>query len=180
MTRLRETGRRFGRRHLGMGMNARSSRRLGWLSSAVLLALLAVFAVSSGAASTGAPTITTDKADYAAGSTVILTGAGWGSQEEVQIVVNDTINQSWQHKASVTADTDGGFTHSFTLPTYFVSDYDVTAKGPSGTVTTTFTDAPAKTDLDQCRNGPAATPNDCKDLAGSDGWQNGNVGDSQA
>ena len=34
--------------------------------------------------------------------------------------------------------------------------------------------------LDQCRNGAASTPNDCKDLGGSSGWVNGNVGASQA
>ena len=41
----------------------------------------------------------------------------------------------------MTADSNGNVTHSFNLPDWFVSDYDVTATGAqSGTVTTTFTD----------------------------------------
>ena len=35
-------------------------------------------------------------------------------------------------------------------------------------------------DLDQCRNGSAASPNDCKDFGGNTGWVNGNAGASNA
>ena len=35
-------------------------------------------------------------------------------------------------------------------------------------------------DLDQCRNGSAASPNNCLDLGGGTGWVNGNVGSSGA
>jgi len=90
-----------------------------------------------------APTITSDKADYPPGATVTLTGTNWANGELVHIVVNDTLGQTWKHVADVTADVGGSLTDVFSLPNYFVSDYDVTATGPtSGTATTTFTDAP--------------------------------------
>ncbi len=127
------------------------------------------------------PTIASDKADYSAGSTVTLTGANWAPSESVRIVVNDTIGQTWQRDVTVAAAADGTVKDVFSLPGYFVSNYDVTATGPiSGTARTTFTDAPASADLDQCRNGSAASPNDCKDFGGNSGWVNGNVGASQA
>jgi hypothetical protein len=40
--------------------------------------------------------------------------------------------------------------------------------------------APPKITLDQCRNGSAATPNQCEALGGSAGWVNGNAGASNA
>ena len=53
--------------------------------------------------------------------------------------------------------------------------YTVTATGPtSGAVTMTFTDAPAQIDLDQARNGTAASP------VSPVNFQNGNAGPSQA
>jgi len=91
-----------------------------------------------------APTIQSDKADYAPGSTVNLSGSGWQSGESVHIVVNDTYGATWKHDVYVTADASGNVTDSFPLPDYFVSDYDVTATGAqSGTATTTFTDGNA-------------------------------------
>ena len=94
---------------------------------------------------TGA-TIASDLADYPPGATVTLTGAGWASGESVHIVVNDTIGQTWKRDVTVTADPLGNVTDVFTLPNYFVSDYDVTASGlTSGDATTSFTDADATT-----------------------------------
>src|SRR3972149_6581738 len=60
----------------------------------------------------------------------------------------------------------------FSLPDYFVSDYDVTATGPiSGTATTTFTDLAIGT-YDQCSNddgdGYATGNTGCR-------WINGNL-----
>ena len=89
-----------------------------------------------------APTITSDKADYAPGSTVTLTGSGWQPGESVHINVNDTYGATWTRNVDVTADASGNITDSFSLPNSFVSDYDVTATGASGAVAkTTFTDA---------------------------------------
>ena len=39
--------------------------------------------------------------------------------------------------------------------------------------------APPAIDLEQCRNGAAADPNDCADLGGNEGWVTGNVGEQQ-
>jgi cytoskeletal protein RodZ len=75
------------------------------------------------------PSIASDKSDYAPGSTVTLTGSGWGAAELVHLLVNDTIGQTWQYTTDVTADLDGAFTASFQLPNSFVSNYDVTATG---------------------------------------------------
>ncbi|HEX4980790.1 MAG TPA: hypothetical protein VFV63_03795, partial [Ilumatobacteraceae bacterium] len=103
-------------------------------------------------APSGPPTIASDKLDYAPGETVTLTGTNWAAGESVRIVVNDTIGQTWRHDVTVTASSNGEIVDVFSLPTYFISDYDVTATGPiSGTATTRFTDAPIKT-YDQCSN----------------------------
>lgn len=40
--------------------------------------------------------------------------------------------------------------------------------------------APPKISLEQCRNGAAATPNNCEALGGSSGWVNGNAGAANA
>src|SRR6185503_11157679 len=118
------------------------------LSSLLLITMLLTLMMGSrlnaGAAplaQSGAPTITSDQADYLPGATVILTGAGWASGEAVHISVNDSAGQVWSYSADVVADSGGGFTNQFQLPDYFVANYSVTATGPSsGTATTTFTD----------------------------------------
>ena len=137
---------------------------------------------------TSAPSISSDKADYSPGGAVKLTGAGWASGEVVNIIVNDTIGQSWRLESGLNgapadpvADSGGGFTYSFNLPNTFVSDYDVTATGPiSGTATTTFTDKDTY-DWSQCKNdisggSPLAggTTNDNK--LDPCQWVNGNLG----
>ncbi len=146
----------------------------------VLFGGLAASAVSS---PTGA-TITSDQADYPPGALVTLTGAGWASGETVHIVVNDTIGQTWKLQSGQNgaapdpvADGSGAFTYSFNLPNYFVSDYDVSATGPtSGTATTTFTDVSIGT-YDQCSNdtGTGYTSGDtgCR-------WINGNLQSSNS
>ena len=130
-----------------------------------------------------APTISSDKTDYSAGSTVTLTGAHWAAGESVHIFVNDDAHQTWSLNSNPNpvADEHGGLVYKFDLPWWFIATYTVTAKGPtSGIATTTFSDAHAQANLDQCRNGSAASPNDCKDFGGNTGWVNGNVGASQA
>ena len=89
-----------------------------------------------------APTIQSDKTDYAPGELVTLTGSGWQPGESVHINVNDTFGATWTRNVDVIADASGNITDSFNLPSTFVSDYDVTATGAqSGTATTTFTDS---------------------------------------
>src|SRR3954452_8230555 len=133
---------------------------------------------------TGA-SITSDKADYAPGSTVVLTGASWASSETVHIVVNDTIGKTWKIESGLNgapadpvADSNGGFTYSFNLPNTFVSDYDVTATGPSsGTATTTFTDN-ISINMDQCQNGTNGS-DPCNDTDPTD-WARGDLVSSKA
>jgi hypothetical protein len=90
------------------------------------------------------PSISSDLVDYAPGSTVTLSGSGWGAGESVHLSVNDTIGQTWQYSADVVADLSGAFSASFQLPNTFISNYDVTATGAAGDrATTTFTDGNA-------------------------------------
>jgi hypothetical protein len=118
------------------------------------------------------PTIVSDKADYAPGETVTLTGENWADGEVVHIYVNDTLGSSWSRNVDVTASAAGQIVDAFSLPTWFVSNYNVIATGPiSGTATTTFTDMSIGT-YDQCANddgdGFGGDPGVCD-------WVNGNL-----
>jgi hypothetical protein len=87
------------------------------------------------------PSISSEKADYAPGETVTLSGSNWASGESVHIVVNDDAGQTWRRDVDVNADADGHVTDQFALPDWFVAVYSVSATGAqSGTATTTFTD----------------------------------------
>ena len=123
-------------------------------------------------APSGPPTIASDKADYAPGETVTLTGTNWAAGESVRIVVNDTYGSSWKRDVTVTASDVGVVIDVFSLPTWFVSNYNVVATGPvSGTATTTFTDSSVGS-YDQCSNDDGdgyATPDlGCR-------WTSGNL-----
>jgi hypothetical protein len=128
-----------------MRTKLRSKVTLLFIVCAALLAFagtaMAVVTDTSGTTATS-PTIQSDKADYAPGELVTLTGSGWQAGESVNIKVNDTYGASWSRNVDVTANANGEITDSFNLPDRFVSDYDVTATGSqSGTATTTFTDS---------------------------------------
>ena len=147
-----------------------------------LVGAVFMFAGSGGAAAASSPsptgaTITSNQADYPPGSNVTLTGAGWGIGESVQIHVNDDANQVWQYDGSAFAGLDGSFTHGFQLPNVFVANYSVTATGTtSGTATTTFTDANASANLDQCANGQSPCPRPMAAEFERHQWVNGNNG----
>src|SRR5215218_3567095 len=112
--------------------------------SALVVAGSAFASAAEGTSTTSAaPTVSSDKADYAPGELVTLHGSNWTAGESVHINVNDTLGQTWVRNVDVTADSNGEITDSFNLPNYFISDYDVTATGISGTVRTTFTDGNA-------------------------------------
>jgi hypothetical protein len=108
--------------------------------------LLAVPAIAfaqdvTGSTSPLVPTIQSDKADYAPGELVTLTGSGWQPGESVNIVVNDDVGQTWNRNVNVIADASGNITDQFKLPNMFVATYSVTATGASGAVaTSSFTD----------------------------------------
>jgi hypothetical protein len=128
-----------------MRTKLRSKATLLFIVCAALLSVagtaMAITADPSGSTSP-APTIQSDKADYAPGELVTLTGGNWKPGESVHINVNDTYGASWSRNVDVPADASGNITDSFNLPDWFVSDYDVTATGAeSGTATTTFTDS---------------------------------------
>ena len=59
------------------------------------------------------------------------------------------------------------------------SQYDYTESGNVG-IYTLKTASNASVSLEQCRNGAAASPNDCLELGGGTGWVNGNAGTTQA
>jgi hypothetical protein len=116
-----------------------------WLLFMICAVLIAVPGAAALAQDTGtspAPTIQSDKADYAPGELVTLNGSGWQPGELVHINVNDTYGATWTRNVDVIADASGNITDSFNLPDWFVSDYDVTATGAqSGTARATFTDS---------------------------------------
>jgi hypothetical protein len=112
------------------------------LFALVLLTALA-FASSSKAAveSPPPPSVWSDKADYAPGELVTLSGANWGPGEAVHIRVNDDAGETWRRDVDVTADESGAISDQFNLPDWFVAQYTVTATGASsGTATWSFTD----------------------------------------
>lgn len=125
-----------------MRTTLRSKVTLLFIVCAVLIAIPGAAALAQDTGTSPAPTIQSDKADYAPGELVTLTGSGWQPGESVHINVNDTFEASWSRNVDVIADASGSITDSFNLPDWFVSDYDVTATGAqSGTARTTFTDS---------------------------------------
>src|SRR5215216_1320583 len=125
-----------------MQTRLRSKVTLLFVLSALLLAIPAVAALAQDTGtSTAAPTIQSDKADYAPGELVTLTGSGWQPGESVNIVVNDEEGQTWSRNVDISADASGNITDQFNLPDWFVATYKVTATGElSGVATTSFTD----------------------------------------
>jgi len=74
--------------------------------------------------------IASDKADYAPGELVTLTGSGWQPGESVAVsVVDDGVaEERWQHDAIVTADENGDIVDRFNIAEWYVAQYYVTAR----------------------------------------------------
>jgi trimeric autotransporter adhesin len=127
-----------------MQAQARRFSRAGVMLIGLILALLTVVPAAKADLydpADWAPKVWSDKADYAPGERVTLTGAHWQPGETVHIRVNDDTGSSWDRDVDVTADETGAITDQFNLPDWFVAKYRVTATGASGAVaTTTFTD----------------------------------------
>jgi YDG domain len=125
-----------------MRTRLRSKVTVLFVLSALLLAIPAVAALAQDTGtSTAAPTIQSDKADYAPGELVTLTGSGWQPGESVNVFVNDEEGQTWSRNVDISADASGNITDQFNLPDWFVATYKVTATGElSGVATTSFTD----------------------------------------
>src|ERR671917_922150 len=127
-----------------MRTRLRSKVTLLFIVCAALLAVggtaIAITADPSGSTAP-APTIQSDKDDYAPGETVTLTGANWQPGESVHINVNDDEGSTWSRNVDVTADENGAIRDEFQLPDWLVATYKVTATGTqSGVATTSFTD----------------------------------------
>ena len=100
------------------------------------------------------PSITSEFADYAPGSTVKLIGEGWQPGEPVHISVDDSLDRAWTHESDPdpVAGASGGFEYQFQIAANFIATYTVVATGTlSGQATTTFTDAIQK-ELEQWAN----------------------------
>src|SRR4051812_28107754 len=106
----------------------------GRMKTGVFLALALIFAgvalllaipsgASTSAGTTPAPTIVSNQADYAPGSMVTLSGAGWGVGESVHIHVDDSLGQTWQYDTDVFAGLGGSFSSQFQLPATFIAVY---------------------------------------------------------
>src|SRR5918997_3805002 len=138
-SRLPNPLRRRGEENMCTRLKGRFSLLL--LSFAVLMFIFPamVFAQDTGGTSP-APTIQSDKDDYAPGETVTLTGANWQPGESVHINVNDDEGSTWSRNVDVTADENGAIRDEFQLPDWLVATYKVTATGTQpGVATTSFT-----------------------------------------
>src|SRR4051794_24470317 len=123
-------------------------RRIFALTVFGALMLTALVFASSGRAAIETPpppSVWSDKADYAPGEQVTLSGADWAAGESVHIRVNDDAGQTWNRDVDVTADENGAISDQFNLPDSFIAVYRVTATGAtSGTATWSFTDGNIK------------------------------------
>ena len=146
MSKAQDQKQRGGRRDL-----AWAAALAAWLVLLIVPAAASASDVFSGDLTGGAtdplgsPTIRSDKADYAPGETVVLTGDNWLPGERVHVRVNDNVGQSWVRDSDVNADASGSIRDEFQLPTSFIAEYAVTATGDaSGAAQTTFTDGNVK------------------------------------
>jgi hypothetical protein len=104
------------------------------------------------------PSVWSDKADYAPGEQVALSGANWAPGESVHIRVNDDAGETWRRDVDVTADESGAISDQFNLPDWFVAQYTVTATGASsGTATWSFTDGNVNAATVAMRNAACTT-----------------------
>lgn len=123
------------------------------------------------------PTVRSDKPDYQPGDVVTLMGERWLPNEEVSIRIRES-NGDPDTTLTTTTDASGFFSISqFQMNSqdkgvrFFVT---VTGQVSRWTAQTSFTDSGYN--LDQCANGPLASPVRCSGTA----WVNGNLNGSKA
>jgi len=163
-----------------------------------LLVGLAMLLAGFQPAAAETPVVTTDKADYAPGETVIVSGSNFAATTDYAIPVirpdgfivkgDGSFEDGWD---TVTTDADGDFVYEYILNgiegLYEVRVYDASWNDTGITdinnsvydetpvASVTFTDAPEKVEqLWQCQPGPNNVATfDCT-TAGPDGWKTGN------
>ena len=128
----------------------------------LIAGLLATLALPASAA-----TVATDKADYAPGETVVITGSGWEPGDTVVLVLHEDPQLDPDLQLTAVADANGDFTNSdFIVDVFDIGvTFTLTATGdPSGlTADTTFTDAPGT-----CGDGVVQSGEQC-DLGAANG-----------
>jgi len=150
---------------------------VGLIALGIVVALMLTAFAPAVRADEGEAFVTTDKPDYHPEEIVTIFGYHFLADWSVNVSVTrpDGNQSGWD----ATSTGNGSFETTYQLNGIF-GMYLVEATDGTHYANTTFTDAPSQIDLDQCRNGPAGSPDDCKDLGGGDGWVNGNAGASQA
>src|SRR5438128_5778567 len=109
-----------------------------------------------------AATVATDKADYAPGENVVITGSGWEPGETVNLVLYEDPALDPPLQLTAVADANGDFMNAdFIVDVFDIGvTFTLTATGdPSGlTAETTFTDAP---NPNNCGNGVVDSGEEC-------------------
>src|SRR5438034_382421 len=122
---------------------------------ALIVGFLAALAVPASAA-----TVATDKADYAPGENVVITGSGWEPGETVVLILHEDPQLDPDLQLTAFADENGDFTNTdFSVDVFDIGvTFTLTATGSSSGLTEqlTFTDAPGS-----CGNGTIETGEQC-------------------
>src|SRR5947208_751935 len=128
-------------------------------SSACLIALIVGF-LAALALPASAATVATDKADYAPGENVVITGTGWEPGETVVLVLHEDPTLDPDLELTAVADENGDFTNTdFSVDVFDIGvTFTLGATGTSSGMTaeTTFTDAP-----NPCGNGVVEGTEEC-------------------
>ncbi len=147
-----------------------------WVGDALQLTATGESSGSAAATTfTDTPTITTDQAAYAPGSTASITGAGWQAGETVNLqvfnVTTDTTETSW----SSAANSSGAVSTTLAVGNWSGDTLQLLATGATSGLTaqTTFTDVPTVV-TDQTGYAPGTTAN----ISGV-GWVAGETVDLQ-
>src|SRR6059036_4343877 len=131
--------------------NPRSSARL----VALIVGFLAALSLPASAA-----TVATDKADYAPGENVVITGSGWQPGETVVLILHEEPQLDPDLQLTAYADANGDFTNTdFSVDVFDIGvTFTLTATGLSSGLTaeTTFTDASGT-----CGDGTVDPGEDC-------------------
>ena len=144
-------------------------------SKSPLVALLGLFMLFSVAVM--AQTITTDKLDYVPGEVAYASGTGWPSDTEITLTIHEEPVSHPDVITTTTTDASGNFSNVVVYSfdeTDFGSSFTLTATDGISTAVTYFTDGPPAANLDQVRNGSAASWDD------PGAWVNGNLNASQS